>query len=202
MIRTGIFGGSFNPVHNGHLAIADAICQRGLVDELWLMVSPQNPLKENTTLMDDDFRLRLAQIATKGYPHIKVSDFEFHLPRPSYTYNTLLRLKEAYPERRFTVIIGADNWTNFSKWYKADTLIRDYDFIVYPRQGYSVKKQELPPNVHLLDMPLYNVSSTEIRRRLSNNENISDFVDANVEKEIKSFLTKQQHKRKSLPDGR
>lgn len=202
MIRTGIFGGSFNPVHNGHLAIADAICQRGLVDELWLMVSPQNPLKENTTLMDDDFRLRLAQIATKGHPHIKVSDFEFHLPRPSYTYNTLLRLKEAYPERRFTVIIGADNWTNFSKWYKADTLIRDYDFIVYPRQGYSVKKQELPPNVHLLDMPLYNVSSTEIRRRLSNNENISDFVDANVEKEIKSFLTKQQHKRKSLPDGR
>lgn len=202
MIRTGIFGGSFNPVHNGHLAIADAICQRGLVDELWLMVSPQNPLKENTTLMDDDFRLRLAQIATKGHPHIKVSDFEFHLPRPSYTYNTLLRLKEAYPERRFTVIIGADNWTNFSKWYKADTLIRDYDFILYPRQGYSVKKQELPPNVHLLDMPLYNVSSTEIRRRLSNNENISDFVDANVEKEIKSFLTKQQHKRKSLPDGR
>ena len=202
MIRTGIFGGSFNPVHNGHLAIADAICQRGLVDELWLMVSPQNPLKENTTLMDDDFRLRLAQIATKGHPHIKVSDFEFHLPRPSYTYNTLLRLKEAYPERSFTVIIGADNWTNFSKWYKADTLIRDYDFIVYPRQGYSVKKQELPPNVHLLDMPLYNVSSTEIRRRLSNNENISDFVDANVEKEIKSFLTKQQHKRKSLPDGR
>ena len=202
MIRTGIFGGSFNPVHNGHLAIADAICQRGLVDELWLMVSPQNPLKENTTLMDDDFRLRLAQIATKGHPHIKVSDFEFHLPRPSYTYNTLFRLKEAYPERKFTVIIGADNWTNFSKWYKADTLIRDYDFIVYPRQGYSVKKQELPPNVHLLDMPLYNVSSTEIRRRLSNNENISDFVDANVEKEIKSFLTKQQHKRKSLPDGR
>jgi nicotinate-nucleotide adenylyltransferase len=202
MIRTGIFGGSFNPVHNGHLAIADAICQRGLVDELWLMVSPQNPLKENTTLMDDDFRLRLAQIATKGHPHIKVSDFEFHLPRPSYTYNTLLRLKEAYPERRFTVIIGADNWTNFSKWYKADTLIRDYDFIVYPRQGYSVKEQQLPPNVHLLDMPLYNVSSTEIRRRLSNNENISDFVDANVEKEIKSFLTKQQHKRKSLPDGR
>ena len=201
MIRTGLFGGSFNPIHNGHLAIADTICQQGLVDELWLMVSPQNPLKENSTLMEDNFRLRLAQIATKKYPQIRVSDFEFHLPRPSYTYNTLLHLKEAYPDRIYTIVIGADNWANFPKWYKADTLIKDYSFIVYPRQGYPIIEHELPANVYLLDMPLYNINSTEIRRRLSNDENISDFVDANVEKEIKSFLTKQQHKRKSLPDG-
>lgn len=191
---TGIFGGSFNPIHNGHIAIANAACRSGMIDELWLMVSPQNPLKRNCELMDDEFRLHLAQIATREYSNIHVSDFEFHLPRPSYTYNTLERLRENYPERQFVIVIGADNWVNFSQWYKAKYLLTHYNFIIYPRKGYTISHKTLPSNVYYLDMPLHNISSTEIRKRIKENKNLSGLVNSDVEKELKSFLSKPQHK--------
>ena len=136
-IRTGIFGGSFNPVHKGHIALAEQILQLGLLDEIWLMVSPQNPLKENNDLWDDQFRLQLARLAVAGHPNIQVSDFEFGLPRPSYTYCTLRALKKTYPQHSFTLIIGADNWNCFHKWINYDEILKEYPIIVYPRAGFQ-----------------------------------------------------------------
>ena len=114
-LRTGIFGGSFNPVHIGHLALANYLCEYGEVDEVWFLVSPQNPFKQQSELLDDHTRLELVQRAVAGYSRFRASDFEFSLPRPSYTIHTLQALSAAYPEREFYLIIGADNWQAFQK---------------------------------------------------------------------------------------
>lgn len=191
MILTGIFGGSFNPIHKGHIAIAEKVCQNKMVDELWLLVSPQNPLKTNQELLDDQFRLELALTATRNHPNIKVSDFEFHLPHPSYMYNTLQELKRAYPEREFILIIGADNWEIFNKWYRYQDILKEHSIIVYPRPGYDINEEELPDNVHFLSMPLYDISSTEIRKKIIRKEKVSAYLDEEVEKKLMLFLSKQ-----------
>lgn len=109
-MQVGLLGGSYNPIHNGHIELAQWILNRGLVDEVWLMVSPQNPLKQNVNLLPEDVRLKMAQVAVQTYPDIRVSDFEFGLPRPSYTWNTLQLLSAQYPNHTFSLIIGSDNW--------------------------------------------------------------------------------------------
>lgn len=113
-IRTGIFGGSFNPIHLGHLSLANFLCEEELVDELWFLITPQNPFKQQQTLLDNHLRLKMVEKAIAGYPRFKASDFEFTLPRPSYTITTLNRLSESYPDREFILIIGADNWAAFA----------------------------------------------------------------------------------------
>ena len=133
MKRIGIFGGSFNPIHLGHTALAAYICELGLVDEVWLMVSPQNPLKQDLTLLDEQERLAMARLAVAPYPTLKVSDFEFTLPRPSYTYHTLQALRAAYPDYAFSLIIGEDNWRCFDRWYRGEDIARETSIIVYPR---------------------------------------------------------------------
>ena len=135
MKRIGIFGGSFNPVHLGHTALAAYICDKGLVDEVWLMVSPQNPLKQDLTLLDENERLHMARLAVAPYPMLKACDFEFTLPRPSYTYHTLQALRKAYPEHEFSIIIGEDNWNNFHRWYRGEDIARAATIIVYPRDA-------------------------------------------------------------------
>ena len=134
MKRIGIFGGSFNPVHLGHTALAAYICDQGLVDEVWMMVSPQNPLKQNLELLDEQHRLAMMQLAVAPYPALKACDFEFHLPRPSYTYHTLQALRAAYPDSPFSLIIGEDNWQNFHRWYRGEEILRETPVIVYPRE--------------------------------------------------------------------
>ena len=114
MKRIGLFGGSFNPVHLGHTALAAYVCEQGHVDEVWMMVSPQNPLKQNLELLDEQHRLAMMQLAVAPYPALKACDFEFHLPRPSYTYHTLQALRTAYPDNTFSLIIGEDNWQNYT----------------------------------------------------------------------------------------
>ena len=131
MKRIGIFGGSFNPIHLGHTALAAYICELGLVDEVWLMVSPQNPLKQDLTLLDEQERLAMARLAVA--PTLKASDFEFTLPRPSYTYHTLQALRAAYPDYAFSLIIGEDNWRCFDRWYRGEDIARETSIIVYPR---------------------------------------------------------------------
>lgn len=140
-IKTGIFGGSFNPIHIGHLALANYLCEFNNLDELWFLVSPHNPLKSQEDLLDDNLRLELTKLAIEGYDKFKVSDFEFNLPRPSYSINTLNKLKEAYPEREFVLIIGADNWKFFDKWKDSKKILSDFSIIVYPRMGYGLMEQ-------------------------------------------------------------
>lgn len=191
MIKTGIFGGSFNPIHKGHIAICQTVCDSGFIDELWLMVSPLNPFKKSEKLLDDNLRLKLTKIAVQSYPNLKVSDFEFHLPRPSYMYNTLQNLRLAYNDREFTLIIGADNWKNFSRWYKAKEILEKYSLIIYPRKNFPIKKETLPINVHLLEMPLYTVSSTEIREKIRHGKDVSLWLEPAVNKELTLFLSRQ-----------
>lgn len=133
MKRIGIFGGSFNPIHLGHTALAAYICEQGLVDEVWLMVSPQNPLKRDLTLLNENERLAMARLAVAPYPMLQACDFEFSLPRPSYTYHTLQALRAAYPNCEFSLIIGEDNWQNFHRWYRGEDIAHETPIIVYPR---------------------------------------------------------------------
>ena len=116
-MKTGLYGGRFNPIHLGHTQLSQALLDLHLVDEMWLLVSPQNPFKVNQKLLDDDARLELAKLAVKDIPNITVSDYEFHLPRPSYMVHTLEHLRQDYPEREFVLVIGADNWERFPHWY-------------------------------------------------------------------------------------
>lgn len=188
MIRTGVFGGSFNPIHKGHLAVATSAVNQNLVDETWILVSPHNPLKVHDHLLDDDFRLKLAKQATEDCPKVSISDFEFHLPRPSYTIHTLEKLSKAYSERQFSLIIGADNWIEFHRWYHYKEILDRYSIIIYPRENSPVVKDNLPDNVTLLDLPLYPISSTAIRERLRRNESASEWLPEEVERELQSYL--------------
>ncbi len=176
MSRIGIFGGSFNPIHHGHIALAKAILEQCGLDEVWLMVSPQNPLKRDHQLLADHLRLELAQRALLDEKHIKVSDYEFHLPKPSYTWNTLQHLKHDFPEHTFLLIIGGDNWERFPLWYKSRDIVRDYQIVIYPRKGSDIEIKKLPANVSIVDTPLLDVSSTEIRNRLRRHESIAKLV--------------------------
>ena len=184
-IKTGIFGGSFNPIHIGHLALANYLCEYSELDEIWFLVSPHNPLKEQTDLWDDNLRLELVKLAIADYPKFHASDFEFHLPRPSYTINTLDALQTAYPAREFTLIIGADNWEIFPRWYKAEEILAKYRIMIYPRSGYDIARQTLPPSVQSVDTPLLEVSSTFIRRALSEGRDVRYFLHPAVYNRLK-----------------
>ena len=162
---TGIYGGSFNPVHEGHVRLAKALADSGFVDEMWLLVSPQNPFKVDARLLDDEIRLHLARVAVRDVQGVEVCDREFYLPRPSYMYNTLSALAGEHPDREFVLVIGADNWERFPAWYHSKDILSTYRIIIYPRPGYVL--QDLPPCVTVADTPLFDISSTEIRRRIA-----------------------------------
>ena len=187
MITTGIFGGSFNPIHNGHTALAYELCKRGEVDELWLLVSPQNPLKRQDDLLPEMLRLKMARLAVKDIPSVSVSDFEFSLPRPSYMVHTLEKLRETYPQREFVLIIGADNWINFKRWYKSEEILKRHSIIIYPRNGFNVSSSSLPSGVKIVDTPLYEISSTEIRELIHQNKSIQSLVNPKVADILKSL---------------
>lgn len=179
-IRTGIYGGSFNPIHNGHIAIARAMLDCGAVDEVWLMVSPQNPLKQSADLLDEQLRLDMTRRATADIPCVTACDYEFHMPRPSYMWHTLQSLSRDYPDREFTLLIGADNWQVFDRWYHADDIIAHYPIRIYPRRGYDIEASTLPQNVKLVDTGLYDVSSTMVRERIRRGEDVSQLIPASI----------------------
>lgn len=179
--RTGIYGGSFNPIHNGHMQLARGMLQVADLDEVWFLVTPQNPWKQKADLMPDDYRLQLVRAAIGEEKGLVASDFEFQLPKPSYTWNTLQALTAAYPDREFVLLVGGDNWTRFGHWYHGDDILAHYDVMVYPREGDDIDAESLPPRVRLVDLPLVNVSSTEIRRRLAQHLPIGHLVPEAVE---------------------
>ena len=168
MKKVGIFGGSYNPIHIGHLALANYLCEYGDLDEVWFMVSPQNPFKANSSdLWDDQFRLELARLAVEEYPKFHASDFEFHLPRPNYTANTLRALKKAYPEHNFTLIIGEDNLEIFQKWRDYQYILEHYRIFVYPRRHCVINRLPVAKDLQILqNAPYFDISSTEIRKNL------------------------------------
>ena len=180
-VITGIFGGSFNPIHMGHTAFAQELVATGVVDEMWLVVSPRNPLKADDILWDDNLRLRLARVALEDVSGVEVSDVEFSLPRPSYMVTTLGTLQERYPEREFVLVIGQDNWDCFHSWYHWEEILDNYRVIVIPRNvegkdgpnGAPVALMQVI-NGKLVPMPgkrvrLIDMSSTWIRSQISEN---------------------------------
>lgn len=184
-IRTGIFGGTFNPIHLGHLALANYLCEENWVDELWFLITPQNPFKQEQTLLDNHLRMKMVEAAIAGYPRFKASDFEFTLPRPSYTVTTLQKLSEAYPDREFVLIIGADNWAAFDKWKSPEEILRNHRILVYPRPGYEINPHELPAQVKAVNTPLLEISSTFIRESIASGKDIRYFLHPEVYRFIK-----------------
>lgn len=181
-MRIGIYGGSFNPIHKGHTELAASIVQQGLVDELWLLVSPLNPLKQGETsdIAEYEHRLSMARLATEDIEGVKVSDFEKNLPLPSYTITTLGELHKAYPEHDFVLVIGADNWERFPRWYHAQEIIDTYSILIYRRPGCEMDETLLPLSVQVVDTPLYDISSTEIRESVKKGRMPLKWVDRNV----------------------
>ncbi|MCR4808326.1 MAG: nicotinate-nucleotide adenylyltransferase [Prevotella sp.] len=180
-MRIGIFGGSFNPIHVGHITLAHQLCQLAKLDEVWLMVSPQNPLKQGRNdLLDDRLRFQLARLALHGEEKIVASDFELKLPKPSYTWNTMQCLRQAFPHDTFLLLIGGDNWQNFHRWYHADDILREYQLVVYPRRGSENSYQSVPENVTIAETDLLDVSSTDIRQRIECGEAIADLVPKTI----------------------
>ena len=176
MKQTGIYPGSFNPIHIGHLALANYLCEFEGLDEVWFLVTPHNPLKVKTDLMDDEFRYELTQKAIDGYPKFKASNFEFQLPQPSYTIQTLDALSAAYPDHKFSLIIGADNWLSIDKWKDPEVLVSKYHLLIYPRKDYDVKIPSKLPNVKLVQAPIIEISSSFIRKALEDGKDICFFL--------------------------
>lgn len=184
--RIGIFGGSFNPVHTGHICLARQILTAVSLDEIWFMVSPLNPFKQDfTDLLPDDVRLELTREALKDEPCMLASDYEFSLPRPSYMWNTLAHLSYDYPQYSFTLIVGADNWLAFDRWAHHDFIQQHYDIAVYPRKGYDVDTESLPSHVKLVQAELYPFSSTDIRTMVHQGQSIKGLVPDSILSKVK-----------------
>ena len=188
-MNIGLFGGSFNPIHNGHVRLAKSLLQKAALDEVWFLVSPQNPFKQDQQLLDDDKRLQLVRLALKEEPQLMASDFEFHLPKPSYTWNTLQALEQEYPERKFTLLIGGDNWEAFDKWYRYEDILKRHPIIVYPREGSKVSGVKFQASdIQIVKTPLINISSTQIRQRLHEGKSVRGLVNTEV-----AMVIEQEH---------
>lgn len=185
--RVGVLGGSFDPIHNGHVALARQLLASVGLDEVWFMVSPQNPLKQQVDLLDDHLRLEMARRALHGEERLVASDFEFHLPRPSYTWHTLNELRAAFPKVDFTLLIGADNWAAFDRWAHPEEIIRRFHIAIYPRENYVVEEQKLPPHVKLIHTELFNVSSTLVRQLIASGQPYAHLVPPCVAEFIEQY---------------
>ncbi len=179
-MKIAIFSGSFNPIHNGHLAIAHEVLKQGAADELWFLVSPQNPLKTNGDLFPENDRFEMVKLAIENEPCMMASNFEFSLSRPTYTINTLEKLKISFPMHQFTLLIGGDNLAIFHKWFEYQRIINEFGLIVYPRPGFEDTDNRNFRNTTFIPAPLINLSATEIRNKLAKGESIAYLVPEKV----------------------
>lgn len=179
----GILGGSFNPVHIGHMMLASYLAEWGYVDEVWLTLSPRNPLKDPSDLLPDTKRLTMLNIAVKGSTKLDICDIELSMPKPSYTINTLDLLAERYPDYRFKLIVGSDNWRLFEQWRAPRRILEEYGVMVYLRPGYPVEKRSVD-GLEVIDAPMIHISSTFIRQAIAKGRNVNYFLPAGVYKYI------------------
>ena len=182
-MKIGLFFGSFNPIHHGHLMVASYIASHTDLQQIWLVVSPQNPHKTQSSLLNEYDRLHLAQLAVENDDQIKVSDIEFKLPKPSYTIDTLTYLEEKFPQHQFYVIMGGDSFQNLPKWKNFETLVRNYQFIVYRRPGFDIT-ESYGANMQYLEAPMLELSATLIRNNCKEGITIRYLVPEDVRLEI------------------
>lgn len=194
-MKIGLYFGSFNPIHIGHLIIANHILNETDLQKIWFVVSPQNPFKSSSTLLNEYHRLHLVQKAVEGDDRLRASEIEFTLPKPSYTAHTLAYLAEKYPTHQFTIIMGSDSFQNINKWKNAETIIEHYPILVYNRPGFAVENN-FGANAELLAAPLLEISATYIRECIQKGKSIKYLVPTVVEEEIeKSSFYKTVHKK-------
>ena len=185
-MRIGLFFGSFNPVHCGHLIIANHILNESGLAKIWFIVSPQNPFKQGTSLLNEYDRLHLLKLATEDDPRIKISDIEFTLPRPSYTSTTLAHLHEKHPGDEFSIIMGSDSFQNLHNWHNYEFIVKNYPIYVYRRMGFEVENHT-GARLTLVDAPLLQISATQIRQLVMAGKSIRYMVPDKVKEEIEKY---------------
>ena len=181
-MKVGLYFGTFNPIHVGHLIIANHIVENSDLDQLWMVVTPHNPLKKKSGLLADYHRLQMVHLATEDYDKIIPSDIEFKLPQPNYTVNTLAHLQEKFPQHEFSLIMGEDNLKSLKKWKNFELILNDYHLYVYPRISTDVVSEEFlnHPNIHQVNAPIIELSSTFIRNSIKEQKNIKPMLDTKV----------------------
>ncbi|MDO4728252.1 MAG: nicotinate (nicotinamide) nucleotide adenylyltransferase [Bacteroidota bacterium] len=189
-MNIGLYFGSFNPIHIGHLILANHIAEYSNLDQVWFVVTPHNPFKQKSSLLNDYLRLEMVQIAIEDYPKLKASDIEFKLPQPNYTINTLSYLEEKYPKYNFSLIMGEDNLESLHKWKNFEILLQRYSIFVYPRLYDNKQESELLhlPNIHKTDAPIIELSSTFIRKAIKERKNVQPLLPEKVWKHIDKNL--------------
>ncbi len=183
-MKVGLYFGSFNPIHIGHLIIANYIANNTEIDEVWFVVSPQNPFKESSSLLNEQHRYALVKIAIDEETKLRASNVEFSMPKPSYTIDTLIYLSEKFRQHTFTLIIGSDSYQNFEKWKNYKQIILNYNILIYPRPSFPVR-ENLPTGVEIVNAPLIEISSTQIRKYIKDKKTIRYLVPDKVLEEIK-----------------
>lgn len=181
-MKIGLYFGSFNPIHIGHLVIANHMAENSDLDEVWFVVTPHSPFKNKSSLLDNYQRLEMVYLATKDYDKLKPSDIEFRLPQPNYTINTLVHLQEKHPTQDFSLIMGEDNLLNFHKWKNHDVILENHDIYVYPRVSKECIETQFDGHakIHHVDAPIMELSSTFIRKSIKAGKNIQPMLPENV----------------------
>ncbi|EID76650.1 nicotinate (nicotinamide) nucleotide adenylyltransferase [Imtechella halotolerans] len=181
MKKIGLFFGTFNPIHIGHLAIANHIAEHSDLNEIWLVVTPHNPFKKKTSLLDNYHRLEMVYLAIEGYDKLKPSDIEFRLPQPNYTTHTLAYLQEKHPNYEFALIMGEDNLNSFHKWKNYQAILEHHQIYVYPRLTSNLEQSMVPEtNIHRIKAPIMEISATFIREEIKNGKNIKPLLPSKV----------------------
>jgi nicotinate-nucleotide adenylyltransferase len=183
-MKIGLYFGTFNPIHVGHLIIANHMAEHADLDQIWMVVTPHNPLKKKSTLLADHHRLEMVFLATEDFPKIKPSDIEFKLSQPNYTVHTLVHLEEKYPEHTFSLIMGEDNLKSFHKWKNYEAILAHHEIYVYPRVGFTDENDndlfKNHPKIHLIDAPVVELSSTAIRDHIKKGKNVLPLLPPKV----------------------
>ncbi|QHI37695.1 Nicotinate-nucleotide adenylyltransferase [Kordia antarctica] len=181
-MKIGLYFGTFNPIHIGHLAIANHMAEYSDLDAIWMVVTPHNPFKKKSTLLDNHHRYQMVMIATEEYPKIKPSKIEFDLPQPNYTTNTLAHLQEKYPTHEFCLIMGEDNLKSLHKWKNYEVILKNHDVYVYPRISEGIAEHQFTdhPKIHRVNAPIMEISSTFIRKAIKDQKNIKPLLPQHV----------------------